>query len=74
MPSKKKDLKCPKCAEAMEEGIVLDRGEWNVSLTPLWVKGRTEFSWKTGLKVVTGHKAVATWRCTGCGYLESYAG
>jgi hypothetical protein len=64
---------CPKCAGSMEEGAVLDRGYGNLSLKQQWSKGGVEFSLKTGLKTTYGIRAVATWRCAGCGFLESYA-
>ena len=65
--------KCTKCFESMEEGIVVDRGPYNFPLQPHWMKGSVEFSWKTGVKTMSGRvRDVATWRCTTCGYLESY--
>jgi hypothetical protein len=75
MPAKKpKGLTCPKCAAAMEEGLILDHGAYNIGFRPQWVRGGVEFSLKTGLKTSSGARGVATWRCTKCGFLESYAG
>jgi hypothetical protein len=77
MPAKSakpsKELACPKCESAMEAGVVHDRGYGNLPLQQTWGKGKTEFSMKSGLKTTFGTRTVATWRCTGCGYLESYA-
>jgi hypothetical protein len=69
-----KELKCAKCAAAMEPGMIMDRGAYNISLKQRWTKGGLEFSWKSGLKTSSGPlRSVATWRCTSCGFLESYA-
>jgi len=63
---------CPKCQAKMEAGIIPDEGQgythmskWVEGLPPtglfgLKLKGRRQFA-------ITAH------RCTGCGYLESYA-
>jgi hypothetical protein len=69
-----KVLECVKCAGAMEEGVVVDRGPYGLPLHPLWFKGGMEFSFRTGLKTTSGRmRKVATWRCTACGFLEAYA-
>jgi len=77
MPAKSakaiKELSCPKCGAAMEEGVVHDRGYGNLQMQQTWGKGRTEFSMKSGLKTTFGIKTIETWRCTTCGFLESYA-
>jgi len=71
MPS----LSCPKCAAAMEPGFIVDKGVPGGSVSaPEWAEGAPEPSIWTGLKM-RGHErhGVTTFRCTGCGYLESYA-
>ena len=64
---------CPKCSSRMEEGYIVDH--WQNAKTPeSWVKGRPERSFWTGTKVSgRNQRRVETWRCTRCGYLESYA-
>ena len=64
---------CPKCSGRMEEGFVLDR-TYGANLQSTWVGGRPAKSFWTGFKLrgqVT--LPVTTFRCSGCGYLESYA-
>ena len=68
-----KQLQCPKCRSAMEEGYILDHADHNAGVVPEWVEGAPDKRW-WGLK--TGDKEkmkVATFRCVRCGYLESYA-
>jgi hypothetical protein len=63
-------LICPKCKGSMERGVSLDYWSESFSMQSEWA-----------LQVPTGHlfKAlpkgtrVTTYRCTECGYLESYA-
>jgi hypothetical protein len=47
-----------------------DRNEVTV-----WVQGQPERSMETGTVVLSGTRMwhVETYRCSGCGYLESYA-
>jgi hypothetical protein len=57
----------------MEEGFIADHADHNATTIPQWVEGPPDKRW-WGLK--TGDKAklrVITFRCVGCGYLESYA-
>ncbi len=65
---------CPRCRRRMEEGYVLDLGEGNGPSEQQWVEGAPERSFWTGLKT-KGREIfkVTTYRCEGCGYLESYA-
>jgi hypothetical protein len=57
----------------MEAGFVLDQAHGAVAQSS-WVDGPPERSIWTGLKL-KGHQRlpVTTYRCTACGYLESYA-
>ena len=57
----------------MEPGFVLDQTQGGYRPSD-WVEGAPEPSFWTGLKL-RGHerRPVTTYRCTGCGYLESYA-
>lgn len=65
---------CPKCQSSMSEGFVVDNGHGTRTVAA-WVEGQPEKSIWTGLKL-RGRTPIeiATWRCGGCGYLESYAG
>ena len=64
---------CAKCGQLMEAGFVLDRAQGAVAQSS-WVDGTPTPSIWTGLKL-KGHQLVpvTTYRCTKCGYLESYA-
>jgi hypothetical protein len=64
---------CPKCRAAMEPGFVLDQ-TYGALAQSAWIEGRPQPSFWTGLKVKDAAKhPVTTYRCTKCGYLESYA-
>lgn len=70
-------LTCPKCANAMEEGFIPDQGETNQS--PYWQPGRPEAVRFLGMNVGKVNvdkdqwRPITTYRCTQCGFLESYA-
>ena len=58
----------------MEEGVTLDRKHGNAIGVPEWLEGPPEHSIWTGLKTKGRDRfPVRTFRCTRCGYLESYA-
>ena len=64
-------LACPKCRSAMEAGFVLDQ-TYGANAQSAWIEGTPQPSFWSGLKV--GERLpVTTYRCTRCGYLESYA-
>lgn len=67
--------RCAKCGRSMERGLVLDRGHHHKASSPQWLEGQPERSfWLGGLKTKGKEQhEVITFRCTGCGYLESYA-
>lgn len=66
---------CLRCDGQMEQGFMLDAGDYNVTAQAKWSSGapRTSF-WRLSA-VPEGAKtlAVTTWRCTRCGRLESFA-
>lgn len=67
-------IKCPKCDTIMETGFLLDRGDHNSPSQSVWIRGVPEPSFWTGLKMGGKEKLpVLTYRCSKCGYLESYA-
>jgi hypothetical protein len=66
---------CAKCGSTMEEGYLPDRGHRASYAHPSqWVAGAPERSIWFGVKRGgRRNRPVATFRCTRCGYLESYA-
>src|SRR5215216_2526677 len=65
---------CPKCGNLMDRGFIPDEYHDRNEVT-VWVQGRPERSLETGAVVLSGTRMwqVVTYRCTGCGYLESFA-
>ena len=64
---------CPKCQGEMEEGFIADTTYGGV-VTSKWVEGEPEKSFWTGIKTRDREQIqISTYRCAGCGYLESYA-
>lgn len=62
-------MKCPKCKAEMEKGVIADRDtNFGVKNTPDW---GTRISF--GGFGLMHPKQVVTYRCTKCGFLESYA-
>lgn len=67
-------INCVKCEGFMEEGFIIERGDSNVGMVSTWVEGAPVKSFWSGVKVKDKQQFyVATYRCAGCGYLESYA-
>jgi len=66
---------CAKCGGIMHGGFILDRGMYDAAHPAEWAEGQPVKSfWKGGLNLTD--KAiyeVTSYRCDGCGYLESYA-
>ena len=66
---------CPKCEQPMEEGYILDLTHGNYKTTSTWIAGKPEQRrfWG-GLKTDDrDNLEIQTFRCTACGFLESYA-
>jgi hypothetical protein len=58
----------------MESGFVIDKVGNSFASAPEWAEGVPERSFWTGLNVAGRERhAVVTYRCSACGYLESYA-
>lgn len=67
-------INCPRCQGLMEEGFILDYGDSNSKRVSMWVEGAPDESFWMGLKIKDKMKyLVKTFRCAGCGFLESYA-
>ena len=66
--------RCAKCDGKMEEGFLLDNTHGGRVQTK-WVQGAPEESrWGVGVKLKGRLQLpISTFRCTKCGYLESYA-
>lgn len=67
------DPVCPKCNSPMEVGFLVDHTYGGVQ-PPQWAEGSIERSFWVGVKT-SGRvqRQIETCRCTGCGFLESYA-
>ena len=66
--------KCAKCNSGMEEGFLLEKGHYNTLSSEVWVSGSPDEKSFLGMSIkgkITYN--VRTFRCTCCGYLESYA-
>lgn len=64
---------CGSCDQRMEQGFTLDHG-YGAVFTSAWVAGTPRWSRWLGLRLKGRDKLpVTTFRCPGCGRLESYA-
>ena len=64
---------CPKCGNQMEEGFILEQSVGSY-VPSIWVQGPPEPSFWTSTQVKgKTMRLVVTYRCEGCGFLESYA-
>jgi hypothetical protein len=65
---------CPKCSRPMEQGFLIDSTDGAGGRVPThWAPGPPRRSWWVGTTLPDGVLPVGTYRCSGCGYLESYA-
>lgn len=68
-----REHQCPKCSGTMEAGFMLDQTYGAVG-QETWADGIPESSVWTGLKLKNRQQLkVTTYRCSKCGFLESYA-
>ena len=64
---------CPKCGAAMEDGFLVDHTYGGVE-KPEWASGTPDASIWVGVRMKGRERhPVHTYRCTSCGFLESYA-
>lgn len=64
---------CHRCSRTMEEGFTIDSGDYDSPRIAAWHPGTPDRRW-WGLKVAKAKKRpLVSWRCTGCGLLETYA-
>lgn len=68
------EMKCVRCGGALEAGFVPDRDYGMPTKPSEWVEGEAVSKFWTGLQV-DGRRQykVVTFRCVGCGHLESFA-
>ena len=65
--------KCGKCGADTLEGYIPDE-DHNQYTPPIWVAGKPEFGIFGGAKIAgLETHTIRTFRCTKCGFLESYA-
>lgn len=66
--------KCAKCAQPMEKGYVSRPWPQQPRQVEMWIKGSPPAPWLIGTKpAAKSPRVVMTWRCTVCGFLESFA-
>ena len=67
-------IQCPKCSGAMLQGFIVDRAQGGSRRVSNWVEGAPERSFWHGTDVpVEKCIPIGTFRCSTCGFLESYA-
>ena len=72
-PMREKSKTCPKCQSIMVQGFVADFANGSV-IVSTWVEGPPKKAFWTTTKIEPRKKLpVATFRCSKCGFLESYA-
>ena len=65
---------CPKCNGEMKQGFILDHKDYASCVVAKWQPGEPQKSFWRGVQSKDGpHYEITAYRCTGCGYLESYA-
>jgi hypothetical protein len=69
MPS---DFRCPKCSGEMQEGLVVDLNYAGI-LQSMWVEDQAGKSVGPGPTDGKRKLKTITYRCSSCGYLDSYA-
>ena len=67
---------CEKCAGVMENGFIADYtyGDSDSTIVQnIWIEGDLERSWARTKTKGKRKYLIETFRCTNCGYLESFA-
>jgi len=69
----RRSISCPRCSGSMEPGFIVDEG-YGTRTASRWFRGEAQYGFFGSLKVRRKEGVdVDTYRCTRCGYLESYA-
>jgi transposase len=71
-PTPDSSQSCPKCNGQMERGFIIDHSHTAQAVSE-WAPGPPQRSFWTGTKLPEGRLPIGTFRCSACGYLESYA-
>ena len=67
-------MRCPKCNREMVQGFIVDFHAGGHRLVSSWVEGGPEKSfWHSTSVPAEKCLPVGTFRCSACGFLESYA-
>jgi hypothetical protein len=65
---------CPKCNAAMVQGFIVDRNHGGSRTVSSWVEGAPKKAfWSNTNAPEEKQVPIGTFRCSGCGYLESFA-
>ena len=65
---------CPKCGAAMVQGFIVDWAQGGSRRVSSWVEGAPEKTfWSDTSAPDDKQVPVGTFRCSGCGFLESFA-
>ncbi len=65
---------CPKCHALMVQGFIVDRDHGGSRKVSSWVEGAPRKAFWSGTNAPDEkHVPIGTFRCSGCGYLESFA-
>ncbi|CAN5680395.1 hypothetical protein BH10CYA1_BH10CYA1_64760 [soil metagenome] len=62
---------CPKCKGQMEQGFIVDYGKRDYISE--WSQGPPDLTSLSRVAKVKKPREITTYRCSGCGFLESYA-
>jgi phage FluMu protein Com len=66
-------IQCPKCKGEMEKGVIADYEHGGIPRTSEWGTEIEKVDKVLAPSIVKHARLVTTYRCTKCGYLESYA-
>jgi hypothetical protein len=66
--------RCPKCNGEMIQGFIVDRSQGGTRFVSSWVEGPPQKAFWSGTTASdANHVPVGTFRCSVCGFLESFA-
>lgn len=67
-------MRCPKCGGELRQGFIFDHHGGGKRLVDTWVEGAPEKAyWRITKATADQCIPVGVFRCTKCGFLESYA-
>jgi hypothetical protein len=71
-PTPESSQPCPKCGGQMERGFIIDHSHTARAVSQ-WAAGTPKSSFWQGTKLPDESQPIGTFRCSSCGFLESYA-